>query len=449
MKPSRFNIWLKDYPEKDEYVVFNSRTQALVKINSGLKDTLDKLERLNPEELSLFSRGCISALKQNGIVVEDDREEEARLQDFFRQLKYDSSGLPFEATILTTYSCNFRCVYCFEESVKDDVFLSKDTGDLIVKWLIRGAEERGLKRVYLVYYGGEPLLNVRPVYDISWQLKQWAARKGIGFGFGIITNGSLLNPDLVEKLLTVGLEEVRVTIDGRRDHHNKKRPFIDGRPTFDLLIENIGKIIDKVPVSISGNFDKDNFKGIPEFLDYLEELGLLAKLKRVDFSPLTPRLGPRTNPGAIELGSCLSFVGKDGLFNEVLELKKELLRRGLKTRTGLAVNACALLMREAAVTIDPRGAIYKCNALVGYPEFSVGNVAQEDFNPKFREFMDIEAWKNCPQDCRYLPMCQGGCRFFSYLENHNFTEVSCKKEYFDRITPQLIKLEYQKLKDSA
>jgi len=449
MKPSRFNIWLKDYPGKDDYVVFNSRTQALVKINPGLKDTLDKLEGLNPEELSLFSQGCISALKQNGIVVEDDREEEARLQDFFRQLKYDSSGLPFEATILTTYSCNFRCVYCFEESVKDDVFLSKDTGDLIVKWLIRRAEERGFKRVYLVYYGGEPLLNVRPVYDISWQIKQWAAGKGISFGFGIITNGSLLNPDLVDKLLSVGLEEVRVTIDGRREDHDRKRPFVDGRPSFDLLIENIRKIIDKVPVAVSGNFDQDNFAGIPEFLDYLEELGLLAKLSRVDFAPLTPRLGPKANPGAIELGSCLSFVGKDGLFKEVLELKKELLRRGLKTRTGLAVNACALLMREAAVTIDPRGAIYKCNALVGYPEFSVGNVAQDDFNLKFQEFMDIEAWKSCPRDCAYLPMCQGGCRFFSYLENNNFTEVSCKKEYFDRITPQLIKLEYQKFKDSA
>lgn len=449
MKPSRFNIWLKDYPQKDEYVVFNSRTQALVKINSGLKETLDHLEGLNLEELSLFSQGCIRALKQNGIVVEDDREEESRLRDFFRQLKYDSSGLPFEATILTTYSCNFRCVYCFEESVKDDVFLSKDTGDLIVKWLVRRAQERGFKRVYLVYYGGEPLLNVRPVYDISWQLKQWAAQKGVGFGFGIITNGSLLNPDLVDKLLTVGLEEVRVTIDGGRQDHNRKRPFADGRPTFDLLIENIRKIIDKVPVAIAGNFDQDNFAGVPQFLDYLEELGLLAKLKRVDFAPLTPRLGPKTNPAAIELGSCLSFVGKDGLFKEVLALKDELLRRGLKTRTGLAVNACALLMQEAAVTIDPRGALYKCNALVGYPEFSVGNVAQEDFNPKFREFMDIEAWKACPPDCQYLPMCQGGCRFFSYLENNNFTEVSCKKEYFDRITPQLIKLEYQKLKDPA
>jgi len=439
MKLSKFNLWVKNYPSSNDWVVFNTRTQALIKINQELKDNLERLSSSQIKE-------NLEALKENGIIVEDEEEEEAKLKDFFRQLKYESNALPFEVTLLTTYNCNFRCVYCFEESVKDNVFLSKETSEAAVKWLIKTAEKRGFKRLFLVYYGGEPLLNPEPIYEISRRLTEWSQNNGIGFGFGIITNGSLVTAGLIDKLLTVGLKEIRITLDGDRDAHNQKRPFCDGRPSFDLIINNIKSVIAKVAVGVTGNFDRQNFESIPRLLDYLEKEGLLHKLQKVDFAPISPRLGPKGNPGAIELGECLSFLDKDGLFKEVLAIKRELMRRGVKINTGLAINACALIMQDGGVTIDPKGAIYKCNALLGYPEFSIGNVRDEEFNGQYLDFLNIDAWNKCPQDCPYVPMCQGGCRFFSYLEKKNFTDVSCKREYLNRIVPELIKLEYEKLR---
>ena len=157
MKLSKFNIWVEHYPKEGEYLVYNSRTRALIKINSELKSILDRLEKFTVEDSSLVMKGQLVALKENGIIVENEKEEEAKLKDFFRQLKYESFALPFEVTILTTYACNFRCVYCFEESIKDDIFLDKETSDLITNWLMRRAEERKFKRIYLVYYVGDPL----------------------------------------------------------------------------------------------------------------------------------------------------------------------------------------------------------------------------------------------------------------------------------------------------
>jgi len=442
---SRFNIWVNDYPNRGEHLLFNTRTQALIKVDKELKEALDKLPlSLLATRYSLLQKN-LNSLKDNGIIVEDEKEEEERLNDFFRQLKYESSTLPFEVTILTTYSCNFRCVYCFEESVKESVFLDKDTSDSIIKWIIDRAEESGFKRIFLVYYGGEPLLNIRPIYEISWYIKDWAGKRGVDFGFGIITNGSLINPGLIDKFLTVGLKELRITIDGDRAAHNKKRPFSDGSPTFDLIIKNIKGVLAKVDIGLAGNFDRENFESIPGLLDYLDREGILHKLSKIDFSPIGPRLGPKDNPGAVELGNCLSFLGKDGLFNEVIAVKKELMKRGVNVRSGLAINACSLIMREGGVTIDPQGDIYKCNSLVGYREFSIGNVKDEGFNERAEDFLNIDAWNKCPKDCPYIPMCQGGCRFFSYLENNNFSGLSCKREYLDRISPELIKLEYQRL----
>ncbi|MCX5702928.1 MAG: SPASM domain-containing protein [Candidatus Omnitrophica bacterium] len=443
---SKFNLWVKDYPAQGEYLLFNTRTQALIKINQELKNELDKIsghQRTSAPAHQLKEN--LTALKESGIIVNDEKEEQEKLEDFFRQLKYESDTLPFEVTILTTYSCNFSCVYCFEEQVKENLLLDKDTSDLIIKWITGRARKRNLKRIFLVYYGGEPLLNTAPIYRISLKIKQWSEKAGIDFGFSIISNGSLINPELIADFLNLGLKEIRISIDGDRQAHNQKRPFRDGSPTFDLIINNIKSVIDRVAIGVVGNFDRQNLESIPRLLDFLAEEGLLYKLNRIDFAPLVPRLGPKTNPGAIELSECLSFIGKEGLFNEVIDIKKELLRRKLKINIGLAINACSLIMRDGGVTIDPMGDIYKCNSFLGYPEFSIGNVRENEFNAKFWEFLDIDVWNKCPQDCPYIPMCQGGCRFFAYVEGKRFTDISCKREYFDRVTPELIKLEYERL----
>jgi len=443
MKQSKFNLWVKDYPHPGGNLLFNARTQALIKINPELKNILDKIETVKIKDLSLVTRGYLASLKENGIIVENEEEERRKLKDFFRQLKYESDKLTFETTILTTYSCNFNCVYCFEGSVRDRVFMDKETSDLVIQWLIRHAQKRNLKKIYLVYYGGEPLLNIRPIYDISWHMQEWARKNRIDFAFGIITNGSLVYPELIEKFLTVGLDEVRISLDGDREAHNKNRPFSDGKPTFDLIIENIKGIIDKVKVAVAGNFDRNNFPHIYPLFDYLEKEGLLRKLDYLIFAPIVPRLGPKESPSNVELSHCLSFLEKDGLFKEVVSIKRELLKRGLKLRTsGLAINACPLTMQDGGVTIDPKGLIYKCNSLLGYPEFSVGDVRNEGFNERMDDFLNIDAWDKCAPDCPYVPMCQGGCRLFSYLEKGNFSSLFCKREYFDRITPELIKLEY-------
>jgi len=447
MKLSKFNLWVKDYPRQGESLLFNTRTQALIKVDQDLKQELNKCSAAGFKTQGARIKKYLNALKDNGIIVDDEKQEQDKLDDFFRQLKYESDKLTFEVTILTTYDCNFRCTYCFEESIKQNVFLNKNTSDLIIKWLIKKAEERGYKKIYLVYYGGEPLLNIKPIYDISWNLKVWTEKRGIDFGLGIITNGSLVSPELVDKLLPVGLQDIRVTVDGDKDAHNKKRPFCDGRPTFNLIMNNIKSVIDKVSIGIAGNFDRENFNSIFSFLDYLEDEGILHRLDSIDFTPLNPRLGPKDNPAAIELEGCFSFFSKDGLFKEVVAVKKELMKRGVsKVRTDLAVNACSLIMQDAGITIDPDGIIYKCNALVGYPEFSVGDVRCIQFNKKYHDFLNINAWNKCPKDCAYIPMCQGGCRFFSYMENKDFSKLSCKKEYLDYIVPDLIKLEYERLK---
>lgn len=443
MRQSSCNIWVSDYPEPGKNLVYNSRSQALLALDRQMRRALESLGT-DKNRMPDFLTEHIPALQANGIIVDSAEAEAQRIEEFFQKLQFGPTVLPFEVTVLTTYSCNFRCVYCFEESVKEPVFLDQATSDRIVFWIKEKVRERGFKKVFIVYYGGEPLMNIRPIYDISWQMQEWCHKQKVDFKFGIITNGSLVSRSLIEKLCSAGLEEIRITLDGDRPFHDRKRPFADGRPSFDLIVENIKQVIDAVKVSVTGNFDQDNVQSIPALLDHLDQQGLLYRLSMIDFSPLSARLGPKDNPAAIELGSCLTFFDEKGMQEEILKVKKELLRRGLRVNAGLDINACSLTMHNGGVAIDPKGIIYKCNALIGYPEFSVGTV-QEGFNERYDRFLRIEAWKKCPRDCAYLPLCQGGCRFFSFLEKNTLSDVCCKKSYLDVIVPELIKLEYEQL----
>ena len=111
------------------------------------------------------------------------------------RMKFESDVL--DAVILTTFDCNFACKYCFEDGVKKKLFLDQETADLIIKYLCRKATECRFPSMRLTYYGGEPLMNVKMIEYISRHIGLWAKEQKISFEFGLVTNGSLLSPEVV------------------------------------------------------------------------------------------------------------------------------------------------------------------------------------------------------------------------------------------------------------
>lgn len=438
MKLSKFTMFVEDYPEQGDCLTFHTRTQALMKINGEFKQALTGL---NTGVVSDVLKDYIDPLTESGFIVDDEAQEREKLDDFFAQL-IEGESSTLDATILTTYGCNFACVYCFEENVKKKVKMSEDTTDAVIAWLKNKSEKDGYKNIKLVFYGGEPLLNTKPIFAISKELKAWTEERGKSFSFAMITNGSMLTKNIVEELIPLGFESVRVSVDGMSDYHNLRRPFLDGRPTFDIIMKNIKDIVDIIDVELAGTYDKADVKNIFEFIDYLKDEGLLHKFSLLGFAPVAPRLGPEDAPGKVELAECLSFIEGDGIIMETLAINRYLFKAGYKFRPSLGINVCPLIIKHGGVVIDPEGYINKCPTLVGHKEFILGTVFDEEYNSIYQEFMDIKAWNKCDQDCPYLPMCQGGCRYYAYTESNDMKALCCKRTFFDKMTPEMIKLEY-------
>jgi len=271
MKLSNYNLFLEAYPTKRETVIFNTRTQAIVKIEEKLKNILKTIPKLSLTE-TIYLERYLPLLTEMGIVVEDAKEEEAKLEEFFSQLKKTAQNLPLAATILTTDDCNFACPYCFEEEVRGKgAVLDKVTGDKIITWLKKKIEDREHKALFLAFYGGEPLLNPLAIKYIGEQLAVWCEQNKIEFEFTIITNGSLLTPEIVEELKPLGLSSVRITLDGTKNIHDKRRPLKGGEGSFDLIIKNIKSLIGKIKIEINGNYDEENYENLFRLLDYLKQ----------------------------------------------------------------------------------------------------------------------------------------------------------------------------------
>ena len=102
----------------------------------------------------------------------------------------------------------------------------------------------------------------------------------------MITNGLLLTPEVVDRLVPCGLRGVKITLDGDKHTHDRMRPLRGGQGTFDRIIDNIRKVADRTKISIGGNFDESSVDSFPALLDFLKEQEFADKLIKVNFKPV-------------------------------------------------------------------------------------------------------------------------------------------------------------------
>jgi uncharacterized protein len=307
-------------------------------------------------------------------------------------------------------------------------------------------ERLGYKGLLINYYGGEPLLNPQAIEHISAVMQEWCQKKGIRFAITMQTNGYLMTPAVVDKLVPLGLRKVRISVDGMKDSHDRTRPLRGGGQTFDRIMHNIAGCADKVQISISMGHEKDETDHIEALIRHLDELGVLPKLGEFIFSPIIPSMGPKGHSHMIRGSECMCNQEDKTLAKVIGRLKDLMDEKHLKYTFNMSVNACGLVRENSGLTIDQHGRLYRCNSMLGHPEYAIGDVRHDEFNDTHKEFRDLDVWKQCPTDCTYLPMCSGGCRLMSFVGgNKNFRVASCKKPYLNEMAPEMIKRQYRQM----
>ena len=138
----------------------------------------------------------------------------------------------------------------------------------------------------MAFFGGEPLLNVPVMYYLAERCHDLCTARGIPQVVNVITNGLLLTPEIVERLLPVGLNGIKITLDGDREAHDRMRPLRGRQGTFDRIIENVRRVAPLVPITIGGNFDESTVDTYPALLDFLREQDFADQISKINFKPI-------------------------------------------------------------------------------------------------------------------------------------------------------------------
>ncbi|MUN29664.1 radical SAM protein [Sulfolobus metallicus DSM 6482 = JCM 9184] len=324
-----------------------------------------------------------------------------------------------EPTILLTYNCNFDCPYCFQKDYRRKDVVQDKVIRGFINYIKRNSKGR---KVRVSYFGGEPLLQLKKIEDISKEIDS----SGLDYSFSVITNGSLLSPSVLDKLVSLGLTHVQITLDGPREVHDKRRFFVGGKGSFDLILDHLAYAQDKTNVVLRINVDYRNVDEIRELLSTLKERGIIRV--RID-----PHLVHENIFRNEYWDNLIAKENEGDILAKVWEIARE---EGFQVpHEAFRLGICVAHV-EDDIVVDPYGNVYPCWAFTGNPLYVKGTLNEDGtvkLNGKFSSKVAREVWKGKCDNCPFLPMCMGGCRFFSVLNRKGFDGVDCQKRSYEEI----------------
>lgn len=378
---------------------------------------------LRAAEEGTLSRDSEQTLCRLGFLVTDPEVERLEMLDAMEEANRRSKECRITAVL--NLDCNLACSYCFEGNRKGKHYMSAGTAEALVKFAVKNCIERG-RNLAVGFYGGEPLLSLNLVRDMSRKLKQVAECKGVGYSSTLVTNGTLFTGRIAGELAGLGLKSVKITLDGPRENHDNWRPFISGKGSFDTIIKNMKDVCRLVKVQTGGNFTRENYREFPRLLDLFLDEGITPdKPAAVIFAPITKTLGEYVMP---EFSEGCESPDEPWLIEASIFLREETLRRGFPTPKVVS-SACLVECKDNFI-VNHDGNIYKCPAFIGRKDLEVGDLWNGVRD--YRESHNLDVWKNdeC-LDCAYLPLCFGGCRFVRLLRDGDMNSVECRKSFLD------------------
>jgi uncharacterized protein len=453
MQPSMFNVRVP-VAERNEVFLMNTFSDAQLLVSSDVTSLLDRIGRgdaaFNDDE-----RETVETLVENGFVVESRERERASLNEFFTNLREDTDQL--RVTILTTLQCNFACDYCFQGDHGDyNKFAKKmslETASKVVAWIEKRLDEVQPQKFVMTLFGGEPLLNLPVAYYLAEKCQELCDARGVPQYINVITNGLLLTPEVVERLLPYGLGGVKVTLDGDRDTHNVMRPLRGRQGTFDKIIENVRQVAPLVPITVGGNFDESTADSYPALLDFLREQDFADRIAKINFKPIIKAPTPETPKGIIPLtvvggndkplgGTCMTSAGAGQskkassvcdtchfVDEKMSFLREETRKRGFPTPDGVHMGPCEIHRRHA-YTLGPDGDLYACPGFTGDANESTGHIdgREETWRQAAAaRFEQLSPLKEECGDCSFIPVCGGGCSVAAHTELGDMHDPSCHK----------------------
>ena len=351
------------------------------------------------EDFSNIEKELSGFIKQ-GIIVKFDELTYLQSKAFMSF----ANGVILSVTIVTTLNCNFNCPYCFETHNGGKINLKLQ--DKIFELIKNMLKVCGSKKLHISWYGGEPLLAIDVIENLSKKFIQYTKENNIEYDASIITNGYLLNQKIIDLLENYKVNNMQITLDGLKENHNKTRCLANGEPTFDKLIDNLYNIKFLGTINIRHNIHENNYKDIEELKKIVLDIKLKTKNNIRYYSALI------INNPAEQRKNQVNFL-EDTL---ALELEADKFAKQLKFCSPFFCSANKLW----PIVIGNDGYLYKCwedvwdkKRSFGFidswnPSNPINSASNKDSLLVYIKSIGVFNDQEC-RECVWLPLCAGNC----------------------------------------
>ena len=184
------------------------------------------------------SYGEVTELKDAGVLFTEDCYEE-----YICGFK-DRPTVVKALCLHIAHDCNLACRYCFAEEGEYKgrrALMSAEVGKKALDFLVENSGNR--RNLEVDFFGGEPLMNFDVVKEIVAYGRSLEETHDKKFRFTLTTNGVLLNDDIME-FANKEMDNVVLSVDGRKEVHDYMRPFRNGKGSYDFIIDKFKKFAD-------------------------------------------------------------------------------------------------------------------------------------------------------------------------------------------------------------
>ena len=364
-------------------------------------------EDVTPEEVRL----CLDD------IAELERGGKLFSKDIYEGLAFDFKNRSNDIKALclhVAHTCNLNCEYCFASQGKyhgERAIMSLETAKSAIDFLVEHSGAR--HNLEVDFFGGEPLMNMETVKAVVEYARSREKETGKTFNFTMTTNCLLLNEEN-RRWLNDNMYNVVLSIDGRREVHNRVRKTPSGKDVFDVILNNaleFRKIRGDKSYYVRGTFTAQNLDFADDVL-FLNDCGF----DQISMEPVVtdiPELAIRQEHIPTILAEyerlARAYIERRrtdkwfNFFHFMIDLEGG--PCVIKRLTGCG-SGCEYL------AVTPRGDIYPCHQFAENKPYLMGNVLKSteyDMSVSEKFACNIVTRKPECANCIAKYYCSGGC----------------------------------------
>lgn len=364
----------------------------------------------------------IYELKENGMLFSEDIYEKSI--EAFKNRETVVKAL----CLHIAHDCNLKCKYCFAEEGEYHgrrALMSYEVGKKALDFLVKNSGSR--INLEVDFFGGEPLMNFPVVKDLVAYGRSLEEPYHKKFRFTLTTNGVLLNDDIIA-FANQEMSNVVLSVDGRKEVHDRMRPLAGGQGSYDLVIPKFKKVAEsrnQTNYYVRGTFTHFN-KDFAADVCHLADMGF----EQISVEPV---VAPESEAYALVEADIPQILEEyDKLAVELIKRHKEgkgfqFFHFMIDLKGGPCVykrlSGCGSGTEYLAVT--PWGDLYPCHQFVGQEAFLMGNVdegiTRTDIREQFKA-CNVYSKEKC-RNCFAKFYCSGGCAANSYHFHGNINDA--------------------------